>query len=357
MSLGDPEDSTQVYQPPSVWDNVLRMSFHDFWSTWDVDNNRFIKLIKSQCPDTEIIIDDDTPDIVFYSVFNRTQKSHDFLEKYPKSLVIFYTGENRRPDFKRCDLALSFDWLDDPRNYRLPLYQSRLELMRSSKWRSASLDEHILDRKKKFCCFLVSNEKGQIRNEVYEQLNNYKKVDSGGRFMNNIGGQSIGRGDKTFEWIHEYKFFLCFENSEYPGYTTEKLPNAYISGTVGIYWGNPVVDRDFNTKAFVNYYDHGSIQALVDRVIELDNDDEQYLAMLREPIFHNDEVPEPLQSHNIFEFIKNGYEEKQLARQARKAQKRAQKEQKRMERERKRERKRMKREKERMKKKKLRQHK
>ena len=37
---------------------------------------------------------------------------------------------------------------------------------------------------------------------------------------------------------------LCFENSFYPGYVTEKLIHALLSGGKSIYWGG-LVDEEF----------------------------------------------------------------------------------------------------------------
>jgi hypothetical protein len=86
------------------------------------------------------------------------------------------------------------------------------------------------------------------------------------------------------EWITRYKFCISFENSSYPGYTTEKIVNALAAGTIPIYWGNPLVDRDFNTKSFINCHDFGSFEAVVERVIEVDQDTQMQRAILNEPI-------------------------------------------------------------------------
>ena len=86
-------------------------------------------------------------------------------------------------------------------------------------------------------------------------------------------------------FIKDRKFVIAFENSCGDGYTTEKLPDAFHAHTIPIYFGNPNVGRDYNPKAFINVNDYNSLEEVVEKVIELDNDDDAYMAMLKEPPF------------------------------------------------------------------------
>lgn len=45
-----------------------------------------------------------------------------------------------------------------------------------------------------------------------------------------------------------YKFALCFENIEFPGYVTEKIIDCLVAGVVPIYWGAPDI-RDFISES------------------------------------------------------------------------------------------------------------
>ena len=91
------------------------------------------------------------------------------------------------------------------------------------------------------------------------------------------------------QFQRRYKFSIAFENSSYPGYTTEKLPDAVAARTLPIYWGNPLVAREFNPGRFLNYSDYGSDEALVEKIIELDRDDAKYLEYLRQPLFYDNQ--------------------------------------------------------------------
>jgi len=53
-----------------------------------------------------------------------------------------------------------------------------------------------------------------------------------------------------------------------------------------IYWGNPLIDREFNPKSFLNYFDFRDEDALLEKIIELDESDALYRQYLTEPYFH-----------------------------------------------------------------------
>jgi alpha(1,3/1,4) fucosyltransferase len=136
------------------------------------------------------------------------------------------------------------------------------------------------------------------RNDFFHLLTNkYKKVDSGGKALNSIGG--LVNDKLAFQ--RECKFSIAFENSSYPGYTTEKILHAFVADTIPIYWGNPLVHKDFNTKAFINCHDYNNFDEVVDRVIEIDNNDELYLQYLKEPALAIDNNEKYLDEEKILD--------------------------------------------------------
>jgi len=88
-------------------------------------------------------------------------------------------------------------------------------------------------------------------------------------------------------FLNDYKFNLCFENSSYPGYATEKLYEAYMGGTVPIYWGSTTIECDFNPKAFINWHDYQDDDAFMKAIIEVDQTPELYEEMYLQPLFNN----------------------------------------------------------------------
>ena len=85
------------------------------------------------------------------------------------------------------------------------------------------------------------------------------------------------------EFISNYKFNIAFENSAVRGYTTEKIMDAMTANTLPIYWGNPWIGKDFNERSFINVNAFSSLEEAVQRIVELDTNDEQYLNIMKEP--------------------------------------------------------------------------
>jgi len=199
---------------------------------------------------------------------------------------IFYTGENITPDFNIYDYAIGFDEIVFADRYiRVPLY------------RQIDIHPHSISKsQKKFCNFLYSNSQlaDPVRVNFFKLLSEYKRVDSGGAVLNNIG-ECVGERDQDrIAWQKEYKFSIAFENSSKPGYTTEKILFALQAHTIPIYWGNPEIAKDFNAQRFINCHDFSSFKEVVEKIKEIDNDDGKYEAMLSHPWFPEGRQPPPL---------------------------------------------------------------
>lgn len=147
--------------------------------------------------------------------------------------------------------------------------------------------------KKRFCAFVVRNGNNPIRNQFVRRLSQaYKRVDCLGPFMNNMPrGETapedeVVYGDRYLEVLQRYKFVICFENCQQPANLTEKLLNAWLAGTVPIYWGCPAALEWLNPRAFLYLPDGSpaSMDALITKIKELDESPTAYYDMFREPL-------------------------------------------------------------------------
>ena len=230
---------------------VLKMRVVDWWQPDNEENfynNYIVNLLKKKY-DIEY---SDNPDFLLYGPFGHEHARYNCVR-------IFYTGENVRPDYNLTDYAISFDYsVFEDRHIHAPLiffnsYRSK-DLQNTLKTRL-----HLANHKTKFCGFVASNSSHytQMRDSFFEALCDYKQVDSGGRHKNNIGGNV----DDKIEWLKYYKFNICFENGSYPGYLTEKLFDAFMSGCIPIYWGDTSLrcTKNNNTKQSAPYFTASSI--------------------------------------------------------------------------------------------------
>jgi len=217
------------------------------------------------------------------------------------SKKIFFMGEIIDADMSMCDWAFGDNYIDNPRHLRMPYYVRRM-LYTGTPLDSLikNIDaEEVLSKKTGFCNFVFSNTRdGADRNEFFKKLSKYKKCDSAGESLNNMGYVLPGRAGtrignyitypEKMEFLSRYKFTIAFENnrSDYnpnSGYTTEKITEAMLANSIPIYRGNPRIGEEFNSKSFLNRLGFNTDEELIERIIELDSNDSMYMDMLLEP--------------------------------------------------------------------------
>lgn len=273
----------------------IRIFFVDFWPGFDMVNNCFTNMLIHIYGKKSIAIVNKNPDYLFYSNFGYENLKYSCIK-------IFYTGENIVPDFNLCDYAMGMHEISFGDRYIwLPLFYMYDDAYAKAVRKHEYSDAYYLNRK--FCSFVVSNAVADSsRKQMITLLNKYKTVDSGGRYLNNVGG----RVKDKVEFVSRYKFSLCFENSMANGYTTEKILEGFAGNTIPIYWGNPNVAALFNKNAFINCNDYLSLEDVVEFIKRIDSDDDLYLRMVKEPIFKSDSNgKKEVIDKNLEKFLKN----------------------------------------------------
>lgn len=275
---------------------ILKINFCDFYKEFNKEDNFFTRIIEKYYEGYEI---SEKPDFLFYSCYGT-----DHL-KYRHCVKIFYTAEPVTPDFNECDYAVGYDWISfEDRYFRRPIW------LTESSYFSGFYDiddDKALNRR--FCNFIYSNsnngEGAIFRKKFAIALSRYKKVDCPGKVLHNMDATMSGREDKEWkkskvDFISQYKFTIAFENTSMIGYSTEKMLHPLIAKSIPIYWGDPCVEREFNESALIycNQY-NSDIDSIVERVVELDRDDEKYLAVL-----HQNPMREDFNKDEILEFEK-----------------------------------------------------
>jgi hypothetical protein len=265
----------------------LKINFGFFWPDFNPVNNYFTRVLSKKY---DVVLSNE-PDLYFFT--HAYNGKRDYLSY--KCHRVFLGWQNERADWNCCDYVLDSDFsINNPRHKRWPIWAA---------WNTIALTQpknpDFFFQKKKFACMVVSNGKAKERVAFFHELSKYKQVDSGGRFLNNIGGAVTDKRD----FIKDYKFVISFENSNYPGYTTEKLIEPMLVNSIPIYWGNERIDEDFNSKSFVHVNSFSSYEAAIERIIELDQNDDEYLKMSMQPWFHNNQVPAEMTQESLEAFV------------------------------------------------------
>ena len=84
---------------------------------------------------------------------------------------------------------------------------------------------------------------------------------------------------------------ICFDNHSSEYYVSEKIGNAYLSGCILIYWGMKNIEHVINPKCFIHIRSEDDFEIALNRIKELNENEELYKKMFDEPLFHYNKVP------------------------------------------------------------------
>lgn len=264
---------------------TIKLDFVGFWSNFDKNDNLFTNILREWF-DVQIT---DNPDFVIASVLCKPYE----YTKYDCVRILF-TGEPLSADFNIFDYAITFDnltCLDKDGNNRHFRYPLCLYNYKRAKENSGGLTyeeaKKELAEKKYFCNFLYGHRSAYgEREQIFSLLEKYKRVESAGSFMNNMpDGHIVPYSEEKMKFLKQCKFTIAFESISHPGFITEKIINPFYSNSIPIYYGNPFCENEFNSKAIINCHEYANFEEVVERVKEIDNNDELYINMLMEHKF------------------------------------------------------------------------
>ena len=294
-------DATPTFQSQShklQKKETLIIAFSDFWPGFNYNSNFITDSLRNEVYKNGLDItirgipysDNTTPNVILFGPYSENWKS--ISSNIPK---VFFTAENwKLPDTNIALLLTPYKNNTSTNHIRLPTWMTFIDWFSNSKELPTNLDDNPIrfpvhfirntnskpfSERKEFCGFVVSNPVCSLRNETYLAVNEYKKINSGGALYNNIGGQLSlkypggGCGDiSKYHFLSEHKFQLCFENSQAPGYITEKVMHSKIAGCVPIYWGDSDTSTDFVSGSFINVSNLSTPNEILEQIKEVEQD-------------------------------------------------------------------------------------
>jgi hypothetical protein len=278
----------------------IRLHFDGFWNGFTPNDNVFVWVLGQK---HNVIIDNINPNLVF--TLDR--------KKFPNAFTVYYNGGEPyypEPSNDIADYFIGSFYLDYPNYTRFPHYYLYLHFFIKNGI-IPSLDffkmtDRTYNQKTKFCSMVSRSMHGK-RGRFFEKLNKYKKVETNASpyhdFSIPFDGTSLNSTLPKINHLKDYKFNIAFENnyrahySSYPnaiiengelnnmnGLINEKLVEPFVAGVIPIYWGSDRVHEEFNSNTFLNYFDFNSEDELIEKIIELDNNDNLYNSYFKEPI-------------------------------------------------------------------------
>jgi hypothetical protein len=281
--------------------SLVRIAFSDFWQGFDTIDNAFFHAIQDFEP---LIVPAEEADYLFFSCFGG--KHH--AAARDDAVKIFYTAENVSPDFNGCDYAIGFDHIEfGDRHLRLPLYV--LAAKDDRLHQRAPATDHDLKRPR-FCNFVYSQSQADPRRDgFFHALNSVRPVVSAGRHLRN--SESVDAdvtisdaGTRKRNFMRNFRFTIAFENSTHPGYATEKIVDAFAARTIPIYWGDPRIGEEFDTRSFINVHDFADIDAVIAEVLRIDADEDARRVMLDADVYLGGEDKVAVYAEKLRVFLK-----------------------------------------------------
>lgn len=168
---------------------------------------------------------------------------------------IFYTVENVHVPLShwakyddlllndpKTKLSLGFDYLDHHKYLRFPYwlmttfgYNETVESISKKCFEFENI-KHL--ERIKFCAFICRQDYFGDRTKFADLIETIAPINYPGNFRHNDVSLKKEYNDDKIEYLKQFKFNLCPENSDAKGYVTEKIFDAIKAGCIPIYWGS-----------------------------------------------------------------------------------------------------------------------
>lgn len=196
-------------------------------------------------------------------------------------------------DDERVALSLGFDDVQHPQYLRFPFWlmwsvfsptATHEEIKRQIAAMDAPENHSYGDRN--FCAYVCSHD-DYGRRQLFDQLCAINKVHADGRLFHNNDDLKKRFNDDKLSYLRQYRFNLTPENTNFPGYVTEKPFEAIHAGCIPIYHGsdNQPEPEILNPEAFI-FVEMGADNTQACQLIEeLNADERRYMDFACQPRF------------------------------------------------------------------------
>ena len=279
----------------------MRICAINFWSGFTLEAGFWKLLLDHAFNSFTITSSEKDADIVLTGVYMKKRRWYRPGRKpwpsYPEKTIGVIT-ENQRPNYQHYKFSFSSDFDSyGGRNFRVPSWHRQirwpglipnapdidpmagrafeppveLDLLLQPRPGPSVADREL------FCCLVARNPEPH-RMMCAERLSKIGRVDLFGA----IAGKSAHRS--KYEILAPYRFNLCFENSIFPGYYTEKLLQAWVAGCIPLYYSDGWCSLDFNPKAMINRINFSTIDEFVDHVASINASREAMNELFDQPL-------------------------------------------------------------------------
>jgi hypothetical protein len=230
-----------------------------------------------------------------------------------KQITLFYSPEPPPIGYyqsSNCMFGVSSELLNDYSYFRLPYWMEGLD------WSELGIRESTTDRvgvkakpsslanerdptlvlTKPLELAIITSHLTGLRSDVVRRLAYVLPIRGFGPYFNPLIKHHNESDFKKSDVLEHCAMNLCPENTIYPGYVTEKIPEAYICNTIPVTVADlAACSLDFNAKSFINLYEH--YVDMADYLASILQNKNQLLTIASNPLFNE---PPSLDAFLIF---------------------------------------------------------
>lgn len=298
--------------------NIVYVSFSNWWEN-DIKNleksvffRLFEQILKKH--DKVAVYNSYNPDIEIFSVLGPIEN----IKKSGAKAKIFYTLENihyvySKKDNKsnyqfleQCaqysdncldltDLSIGFDYLNNNKYIRLPFWMlCYFNILLDGQNLIDNINNKIniinttKTNKTKFCSLMARYDWNYIKSAMYKKISKIDKINCPSQLFHNDNDLKNIFNDNKTEYLKQFKFNICPENSKEKGYITEKLFDAFCAGCIPIWWGDENIEPDVINKNAVLYWKKDEDnEVLIKEIEKLNKDEKLYESFMSQPKLHD----------------------------------------------------------------------
>ena len=148
----------------------------------------------------------------------------------------------------------------DPGKLTMPIMFLRMNYFKriQSEYKELVMQNEVPFHAKKFCLFTSRNILNSNKAIIMTQMSELGEVDYLSDVGESISKASCWNSIEMLRFFNQYKFIVCFENSNTDGYVTEKIFNVFLSCAVPIYDGSPDITKFISKNSFISFDANGN---------------------------------------------------------------------------------------------------
>jgi len=142
-----------------------------------------------------------------------------------------------------------------------------------------------MNRGEKFCSLISRWDPNGVRSEISEKLAHLGKIDCPSTFKHNDDTLKEQFSDNKIEYLKQYRFNICPENSNAMGYTTEKIFESLRAGCIPIYYGSygHPEPQIINQQSILLWDTHRDNSRVISIIEDLERNRSSYEDFVRQP--------------------------------------------------------------------------